>query len=129
MPESGYTTKPNADTRTFAAQMLHLAKLIMHLPHLLQMQKVRLRWRQLKMQWPLEKNSNKAVLDSYAFVIAGLKPLTPSRLQEKFNLFGKFELTREMVFAKDFEHQPHLRAHTAPYLHLAGVTPPPEKLF
>ncbi|WP_442591956.1 DinB family protein [Pedobacter sp. AW31-3R] len=130
MPESGYAMKPTANTRTFAAQMLHLADTNYGFTASATGAKSPLDMGALEKSTDQSKATViKNVLASYDYVIAGIKSLTPAQLNEKIKLFGKFELTREIVFAKDFEHQTHQRAQTAPYLHLAGIKPPAEKLF
>lgn len=55
--------------------------------------------------------------------------MTPAQLSETIKLFGRFEMTKAMALAKDFEHQTHQRGQTTVYLRLAGATPPNEKLF
>ncbi|WP_035669063.1 DinB family protein [Flavobacterium sp. 83] len=44
-------------------------------------------------------------------------------------LFDKFDMSKEQVLNKCFEHQNHHRAQTMVYLRLVGATPPAEKLF
>lgn len=74
-------------------------------------------------------NVTKIVLTGYDSVINGIKKMTPAQLNEKIKLFGRFDLTKQQVLEKDFEHQTHQRGQTTVYLRLAGVKPPPEKLF
>jgi uncharacterized damage-inducible protein DinB len=52
--------------------------------------------------------------------------MTPAQLNEHIKLFGRFDLTKEMVLQKSFEHQTHQRGQSTVY-RLAGV--PQEKLF
>jgi uncharacterized damage-inducible protein DinB len=68
-------------------------------------------------------------LEGYDYVIAAIKTMTPAQLNEHIKLFGRFDLTKEMVLQKSFEHQTHQRGQSTVYLRLAGVKPPQEKLF
>ena len=130
MPESGYVTKPTTDTRSFAAQFLHLADTNYGFTAAVTTEKSPYAMGALEKSADQSKAAvTKNVLASYDFVIAGIKSLSPAQLAEKTKLFGKFEMTKAMVFAKDFEHQTHQRAQTAVYLHLAGIKPPAELLF
>jgi len=130
MPESGYSLKPTPDTRSFAGQMLHLGDTNYGFTAAATGQKSPFGMGALEKSTGLSKAAvTKSVLDSYDFVIAGIKSLTPAQWNETIKLFGRFDMTKGTVFAKDFEHQTHQRAQTAAYLHLAGVKPPAEKLF
>ena len=71
----------------------------------------------------------KAVSESYDYVIASLKAITDKQLAETVKMFGQFEMTKSVGFAKAFEHGAHHRGQTTIYLRLKGVTPPQEKLF
>lgn len=129
MPESGYGFKPTPEMRSFAEQMLHLTDTDYIFAAAATGEKS-------PVTGSLEKSSDKSkatvikqVLDGYDFVIASIKKTNSSQLAEKFKLFGKFEMTREMVLQKAFEHQTHQRGQATVYLRLAGITPPAEKLF
>lgn len=131
MPESGYSSKPTPDIRSFAQQMLHLTdanygfgSAAMGLKSPYQPGELE------KSTTDLSKaNVTKIVLAGYDFIIDGLKQMKPAQMNEKIKLFGRFDLTRAEALAKDFEHQTHHRGQTTIYLRLAGVTPPAEKLF
>jgi len=129
MPESGYSLKPTPEMRSFADQMQHLADANYGFVGNITGEKS-------PIEGSLEKTGDKSktavtkqVLDSYDFVIASLKKLSPAQLNEQIKLFGKFDITRSMAFAKAFEHQTHHRGQTTVYLRLAKVTPPEEMLF
>ncbi|HVS92528.1 MAG TPA: DinB family protein [Mucilaginibacter sp.] len=130
MPEAGYSSKPTADMRSFAAQMLHLADANYGFTSAATGQKNPYGMGGLEKSTDQSKATViKEVMDSYDCVIAGIKSLTSAQLSETTKLFGRFELTKAEVFDKDFEHQTHQRAQTVAYLHLAGVKVPAEKLF
>jgi uncharacterized damage-inducible protein DinB len=69
------------------------------------------------------------VMAAYDFAINAIKKYPNSKLGEHIKLFGQFDLSREQVLNKCFEHQTHHRAQTTVYLRLVGATPPAEKLF
>jgi uncharacterized damage-inducible protein DinB len=76
---------------------------------------------------------SKAVMDSYDFVIAGLKEMNDTQLADTISaeLFPGFnvKMTKEMMINKAFEHQTHHRGQTTQYLRAQGLTPPQEMLF
>ncbi|PMD96548.1 damage-inducible protein DinB [Siphonobacter sp. BAB-5405] len=131
MPESGYSLKPTAEIRSFAQQMLHLTDANYLFSSAATGEKSPYGIAELeKSTTDLSKaNVTKLVLAGYDFVIEGIKQMKPAQLSEKIKLFDRFEMTRAMALAKDFEHQTHHRGQTTIYLRLAGVTPPQEKLF
>lgn len=130
MPESKYTLKPTREMRSFAEQMLHLADANYSFGS-----------SAAGVQSPMgqgacEKTTNKSkanvtkmVLESYDFIIDHIKTMTPEQFNESVVLFGQFNMNRETVLAKCFEHQTHHRGQTTVYLRLAGSVPPQEKLF
>lgn len=129
MPESDYALKPTPQMRSFAEQMQHLTDANFNFASAISGEKP-------PVAGPFEKSADKSkatvtrqVLEGYDFVIAGIKKLTPAQLNEKIKLFGQFELSRQQVLGKVFEHQTHHRGQTTVYLRLAGVTPPNEQLF
>ncbi|SMD15267.1 DinB family protein [Pedobacter nyackensis] len=130
MPESGYALKPTPEMRSFAEQLLHLAEANYAFASAATGTKSPFG------QGELEKNSDKSksnvsnlVLTSYDFVIDNIKKMSDAQLDETIKMFGKFDMSKRMALAKDFEHQAHHRGQTTVYLRLAGVTPPKEKLF
>ena len=68
------------------------------------------------------------VLDSYDFVIAGVRALDPATLDEEVAFF-RLQMPRSLLLAKALEHHAHHRGQAAVYLRLAGVTPPSQRLF
>ncbi|MEY4459279.1 MAG: hypothetical protein RIT38_484, partial [Bacteroidota bacterium] len=69
------------------------------------------------------------VLAAYDFAINSIQKYPYAKLSEHIKLFGQFDMSREQVLNKCFEHQTHHRGQTTVYLRLAGATPPAEKLF
>lgn len=130
MPETGYALKPTPEMRSFAAQMLHLSDGNYGFISAAYGVKSPVGPGALEKATDQSKAAvTKAVLDSYDFVISNIQKASPDQSNEKFKLFGRFELTREEALNKCFEHQTHHRGQTTVYLRLAGVTPPAEKLF
>lgn len=130
MPESDYSLKPTDDMRSFAGQMLHLTDGNYGFASAATGEEVPTDKQQLEKTAEISKeNVTKLVLEGYDYVINSIKKLTPEQLNENVTLFGRFEMTRAEALAKAFEHQTHHRGQTTVYLRLAGITPPPEKLF
>ena len=128
MPESEYTFKPTKEMRSFSGQVLHLSDAIYGF--------VASATDEKPTAADLEKSNdiNKAsvtakVLAAYDFAINSIQKYPNTKLSERIKLFGQFDLSREQVLNKCFEHQTHHRAQITVYLRLAGVTPPAEKLF
>ena len=130
MPEDGYSFKPSPEMKTFAEQMLHFTDANYELAPLAG-----------GVKSPIEEGASfksadksklattKMVMAGYDFVINNIKNLKPEQFQEKIKLFGKYEMTKAVLFYKIFEHQTHHRGQTTVYLHLKGVKPPDQKLF
>lgn len=130
MPEASYGLKPTPEMRSFADQMLHITDANYSFTSAATDVKVpEGKAEAEKISDKSKANVTKLVLDSYDFVIDNLKKMTPAQLSKQVKLFGRFEMTAEVALAKSFEHQTHHRGQTTVYLRLAGVTPPPEKLF
>jgi len=130
MPDSGYSFKPTTEMRSFAEQMLHLSDANYGFGSAATGEKSTYGMGELEKTTDKSKaNVTKIVLTGYDSVINGIKKMTPAQLNEKIKLFGRFDLTKQQVLEKDFEHQTHQRGQTTVYLRLAGVKPPPEKLF
>lgn len=131
MPENSYNLKPTPQMRSFAEQMLHITDSNYGFGSAATGEKSPYGVGDLEKS-TIDKskaNISKIVLDGYDFVISGITKMTPAQLNETIKLFGKFEMTKSMALAKDFEHQTHQRGQTTVYLRLAGATPPGEKLF
>lgn len=128
MPENGYTLKPTKEMRSFAGQVLHLSDAIYGF--------VASATDEKPTAADIEKSNdtNKAsvtakVLAAYDFAINSIQKYPYAKLSEHIKLFGQFDMSREQVLNKCFEHQTHHRGQTTVYLRLAGATPPAEKLF
>jgi len=130
MPESGYALKPTPQMRSFAEQMLHLTDANYGFAATATGEKSPYGLGEVeKIQDKSKANVTKVVLAGYDYVIAALKAMSPKQLDEHVKFMNRFDMTKEMVFTKDFEHQTHHRGQATVYLRLAGVTPPQEKLF
>ena len=125
-------SKPTAEMRTFGQQMLHLSEANYGLGSTATGKKSPVNWGDLEKasdKYKTKAELSKAVMDSYDFVIAGIKEMDDAKWGETVKLFDKFEMSRAVAIAKTFEHQTHHRGQTTVYLRLKGVTPPQEKLF
>ena len=126
MPPDKYSFKPQEGIRSFAQQMLHIAKvngaMISHgtgAPRLFARSK------------NLEQSPGAQAKDSvlyyvnasYDFAIDAIKKLDASKLEEKVKE-RTLELTRLAWVMKAFAHQTHHRGQTAIYIRLAGIKPP-----
>ena len=130
MPESGYALKPTPEIRSFAEQMLHLTNANYAFASAATGEKSPVALGESEKTADKSKaNVTKLVMDSYDFVINGIKKMTPAQMNETIKLFGRFDVTRGTALAKAFEHQTHHRGQTTIYIRLAGAKPPPEKLF
>lgn len=131
MPERGYALKPTPEMRSFAEQMLHITDANYSFGSAVFGQKNPYAMGELEKSTTdkSKENLSKIVLEGYDFIINGIHKMTPAQLSETIKLFGRFEITKAMALAKDFEHQTHQRGQTTVYLRLAGATPPNEKLF
>ncbi len=70
----------------------------------------------------------KFVLDSYDFMIDGVRALDPAVLDEEVSFFRR-RMPRSLLLAKAMEHHAHHRGQAAVYLRLTGITPPSQRLF
>lgn len=130
MPEASYGLKPTPEMRSFADQMLHITDANYAFTSAATGVKVPAGMGEAEKTTDKSKDKvTKLVLDSYDFVINSIKDMTAAQLNQQVKLFGRFEMTGDVALAKSFEHQTHHRGQTTVYLRLAGVTPPPEKLF
>ena len=89
----------------------------------------------------LEKNDQiktkadltKVVMDSYEYVIAGLREMNDKQLMDtcSIQLGPNFKptMTKGEMINKLFEHQTHHRGQATQYLRAQGLTPPQEMLF
>jgi uncharacterized damage-inducible protein DinB len=134
MPEEGIGFRPTPEVRTFAEQMLHVAGANYMFasvasgqanPYDMSKGKNPEKMEELKQT---KAALRKFVLESYDYMIAAAKGLSPAKLDEPVKFFD-MEMPRYLLFAKGMEHHAHHRGQTAVYLRLKGVTPPSERLF
>lgn len=129
-PQDQFAFQPIEGERSFAAQYLHISDAIVSFICSATDKKPYIEMGSLEKS--NETDAQKVadeVSRAYDFAISSIGDLTEEQLHEKVTLFGQFELTREQVIRKCFEHQTHHRAQTAVYLRLNGVVPPAMKLF
>lgn len=130
MPDKDYSLKPTPEMRSFADQFLHLTDANYGFISAVSGQKSPVEFGESEKSADKSKAAvTKAVMDGYDFVIANIQKIPAAQLNDKINLFGKFEITKEQAIYKAFEHQTHHRGQATVYLRLAGVKPPQEKLF
>ncbi|WP_337040441.1 DinB family protein [Emticicia sp. 17c] len=130
MPEDGYDFKPSPDIRSFAQQLLHLADANYNFASLASGVKSPIeRGASEKAEDKSKAATTKMVLDSYDFVINALKGMTDEQFKEMVKFGNRGDMTKEMVFAKAFEHQTHHRGQTTIYIRMKGIKPPNEMLF
>ena len=129
MPEDGYAFKPTPDIRSFAEQMLHLTAANFLFGSRVFGSTNPYQGKNLEKMDELKSKAacTKIVMESYDFVIAGLKGTTDAKLDEKI-VAGGYNRPKAMMLGMAFEHQTHHRGQTTIYLRLKGVTPPAEKL-
>ncbi len=130
MPAEGYALKPTPEMRSFAQQVLHLtdgnygfASAATGVASPVGMGESEKSTNQSK------ENVTKLVMAGYDFVINNIKTMTPEKLGEATQLFGRFDMTKGKALEKCFEHQTHHRGQATVYIRMAGATPPQEKLF
>lgn len=130
MPEDGVNFKPTPEIRSFAEQMLHLANANYNFGSLASGKPNPMQGKKMEEMADLKTKATltKAVMDSYDFVIEGVKGMSDAQLAETVKM-GQREMTRELVLAKAFEHQTHHRGQGTLYIRMKGIKPPGEKLF
>jgi uncharacterized damage-inducible protein DinB len=131
MPEDGLAFKPSPEMRTFAEQLLHLSQGNIGLSSNGTGKERIYANANLEKSEEYKKSKealSKIVMESYDFVIEGLKAADDSKWNEVVKR-GNFEITRLAWVMKAFEHQTHHRGQCTIYLRLKGITPPNEKLF
>jgi uncharacterized damage-inducible protein DinB len=126
MPADKYSFKPQEGIRSFAQQMLHIAKVNgAMISHGTGASRLFTRSRNLE-QSPGAQAKDSVVYyvnASYDFAIDAIKKLDASKLEEKVKE-RTLELTRFAWLLKAFAHQTHHRGQTAIYIRLAGIKPP-----
>lgn len=129
--ENVYSFKPMPEMRSFGEQMVHLATDNYKLTNAAVIGiTTSANFRDLdKESFKTKAAITQVVMESYDFVIATVKSLDESKLENTVKMFNKWETTVEDGLNKAFEHQTHHRGQTTVYLRLKGITPPAEKLF
>jgi uncharacterized damage-inducible protein DinB len=131
MPEDGLGLKPTPEIRSFAEQMLHLADGNYFFAKGVFGAETPAAAQGLEKKEDLKKSKaalQKAVADSYDFMIVQIKTMTPAKLDEQITVF-QMKMPRYVAINKVFEHQTHHRGQTTIYIRLKGVKPPNERLF
>ena len=129
--EDVYTFKPMPEMRSFGEQMVHLATDNYKITNAAVVGiTTPANFRDLdKESFKTKAAITQVVMDSYDFVIATVKSLDESKLENTVKMFNKWETTVDDGLNKSFEHQTHHRGQTTVYLRLKGIVPPAEKLF
>nr|WP_225309464.1 DinB family protein [Larkinella humicola] len=130
MPEDGMGYKPTPEIRSFAEQMLHLTAANYNFTAAATGKANPMQGKKLETMDELKTKAalTKTVMDSYDYVLDGIKGLSDAQLAENVKM-GPREMSRETVFAKAFEHQTHHRGQATIYIRMKGIKPPNEKLF
>jgi len=129
--EDVYAFKPMPEMRSFGEQMVHLATDNYKITNAAVVGiTTPANFRDLdKESFKTKAAITQVVMDSYDFVIATVKSLDESKLENTVKMFNKWETTVDDGLNKSFEHQTHHRGQTTVYLRLKGIVPPAEKLF
>lgn len=121
--------------RTFGQQLLHLAEANYGFGQTVTGKATELGFGKLESNAEIKTKADltKAVIDSYDYVIAGLKEMNDKQLMDSCTLIlaPNFQpkMTKAEMISKAFEHQTHHRGQTTQYLRAQGLTPPQEMLF
>ena len=121
--------------RTFGAQMLHLADANYGLGAVGTGKPTDIKFGMMESNTEIKTKADltKAVMDSYDYVIEGLKAMNDQVLMDtcSIQLAPNFKpsMTKGEMINKLFEHQTHHRGQAAQYLRAQGLTPPQEMLF
>lgn len=130
MPKEKYDFKAQDSIRSFSQQMLHLAD---DIDIMVSYGTGRKRiWAGQNIEKRISANTVDSVKyfvsAGYDFATEAIGNLDASKLEEKIKV-KNFEETRFAWLLKAFEHQTHHRGQTTVYIRLAGIKPPPERLF
>jgi uncharacterized damage-inducible protein DinB len=131
MPAEGFSSKPTTDIRSFAQQFLHIAGANYMFGSMIagvDNPKDGVEFEKDE-QFQTKEACVKAVNESFDFIIETIKGMPNESFESDVKLFGQFEMSKGVAFAKAFEHLTHHRGQTTIYLRLQGVTPPSERLF
>jgi uncharacterized damage-inducible protein DinB len=126
MPAEGLSFKPTPEIRSFNEQMLHLASANFFYATSGTAQPSPYKREDFTAdKFKTKADLMKMVMESYDFMINGIKGMSPAKLEEKVQ-GRRVTMTRRATLNNGFEHQTHHRGQTTIYLRLKGVTPPPE---
>ncbi|MDA0194445.1 MAG: DinB family protein [Bacteroidetes bacterium] len=130
MPEEGYGYKPTPEMRSFAQQYLHITAVNFRYVAAATGRENPYPGDSLELRADMQTKElvTNVTMASYDAAMEALKSLTEANLIESARLY-RFDLTKEAIFKKGFEHQTHHRGQTTVYLRLKGVKPPFERLF
>ena len=128
--------KPSDKTpRTFGGQLLHLAEVNYGLGKAGTGKPTEMGFGMLEKneQIKTKVELTKAVIDSYDYVLSGLRDMDDKQLMDtcSIQLGPNFKptMTKGEMISKLFEHQTHHRGQATQYLRAQGLTPPQEMLF
>jgi uncharacterized damage-inducible protein DinB len=121
--------------RSFGGQLLHLAEANYGLGKIAVGKPTEMGLGKLETNPDIKTKADltKAVMDSYDYVINGLKEMNDKQLMDtcSVQLGPNFKptMTKGEMLNKLFEHQTHHRGQATQYLRAQGLTPPQEMLF
>ena len=121
--------------RTFGEQLLHLAEANYGLGKVATGKVTEMGFGKLEKNDQIKTKAEltKAVIDSYDYVIAGIRDMNDKQLMDtcSIQLAPNFKptMTKGEMINKLFEHQTHHRGQATQYLRAQGLTPPQEMLF
>ena len=121
--------------RTFGEQLLHLAEANYGLGQAATGKATEMGFGKLEKNDQIKTKADltKAVIDSYDYVISGLRDMNDMQLMDtcSIQLGPNFKptMTKGEMINKVFEHQTHHRGQATQYLRAQGLTPPQEMLF
>lgn len=128
MPEDALSYKPVPEIRSFSEQMLHLASANFAYCTFATGQKMPYNRQDfVPEKFKTKAELTKIVLESYDFVMNGIKALDDAKLDERIPMRGT-NMPRSAILTMGFEHQTHHRGQTTIYLRLKGIVPPAEPI-
>jgi uncharacterized damage-inducible protein DinB len=129
MPAENYGFKPVPEIRSFAEQLLHAAQSTFALGALATDRTNPYAGKEFSEDKEMQqKNATiKRVMESYDFVIEGLKATTDEKLNEVVPARrGTVMAPKWQLLQWAFTNQTHHRGQTTIYLRLKGIVPPPQ---
>jgi uncharacterized damage-inducible protein DinB len=132
MPADKYGSRPAEGVRSFSEQMLHLAQSSVGVLSQATGESVPDIFKRGNIEKITTLQSKDSVTyyveQSYDFAISAVRNLDMTKALETVKIFG-VETTRLAWVMKLFEHQAHHRGQSTIYIRMAGIKPPPERLF